>query len=92
MALVGYTEGEGGTTISALSIEVQEAQHRLYELLAKVAEGTEIILTDQDRPFARISPIPCSTVPRVPDLHAGAFQPNDDFDAPLPDEFWLGEQ
>jgi hypothetical protein len=25
------------------------------------------------------------------DLHPGAFQPTDDFDDPLPDEFWLGE-
>ena len=29
--------------------------------------------------------------PRVLGLHPGAFQPSDDFDAPLPDEFWLGE-
>jgi len=29
--------------------------------------------------------------PRRPDLHPGAFQPSEDFDAPLPDEFWVGE-
>jgi hypothetical protein len=29
--------------------------------------------------------------PRVLGLHPGAFQPSDDFDDPLPDEFWLGE-
>ena len=29
--------------------------------------------------------------PRKLDLHPGAFQPTDDFDDPLPDEFWLGE-
>jgi len=29
--------------------------------------------------------------PRVLGLHPGAFQPADDFDDPLPDEFWLGE-
>jgi antitoxin (DNA-binding transcriptional repressor) of toxin-antitoxin stability system len=78
--------------MSDLTIEVKEAQDRLYELLAKVAEGSEIILTDRDRPLARISPIPSPTAPRTPDLHPGAFQPSDDFDAPLPDEFWLGEE
>lgn len=28
---------------------------------------------------------------RIPGLHRGAFFMNDDFDDPLPDEFWLGE-
>jgi hypothetical protein len=30
------------------------------------------------------------TGPRVPGLHAGAILAADDFDAPLPDEFWAG--
>ena len=28
--------------------------------------------------------------PRRADLHAGAWEVAQDFDAPLPDEFWLG--
>ena len=28
---------------------------------------------------------------RIANLHPGAFQPAPDFDAPLPDEFWLGK-
>lgn len=28
--------------------------------------------------------------PRVPGLGAGKWQVSEDFDAPLPDEFWLG--
>ena len=78
--------------MSTLTVEVKEAQDRLHELLARVAEGTEIILTDRDQPFARISPISSPAAPRTPDLHPGAFQPSDDFDAPLPDGFWLGEE
>jgi prevent-host-death family protein len=91
-AVTGYDHGEEGTMTSALTVEINEAQDRLQELLARVAEGTEIILTDRDQPFARISPIPRPTAPRMPDLHPGAFQPSDDFDAPLPDGFWLGEE
>jgi hypothetical protein len=30
--------------------------------------------------------------PRVFDLHPGAMWTSDDFDDPLPDEFWLGEE
>ncbi len=29
---------------------------------------------------------------RVANLHPGAFIVHDDFDAPLPDSFWLGEE
>ena len=29
---------------------------------------------------------------RIANLHPGAFQPTADFDAPLPDEFWLGKE
>jgi hypothetical protein len=28
---------------------------------------------------------------RIANLHPGALQPAPDFDAPLPDEFWLGK-
>lgn len=31
-----------------------------------------------------------STGPRVPGLHAGQYWIADDFDAPLPESFWLG--
>jgi hypothetical protein len=30
-----------------------------------------------------------SSSPRRAELHAGAWKPAQDFDAPLPDEFWL---
>jgi hypothetical protein len=29
---------------------------------------------------------------RIPGLHAGTTWVSDDFDDPLPDEFWLGEE
>lgn len=29
---------------------------------------------------------------RIPNLHAGLIHISDDFDAPLPDSFWLGEE
>jgi antitoxin (DNA-binding transcriptional repressor) of toxin-antitoxin stability system len=87
-----YHEAEEGTAMSTLTVDVEQAQDRLRELLARVAEGTEVILTDHEQPFARISPISSPAAPRIPDLHPGAFQPSDDFDAPLPDGFWLGEE
>lgn len=32
------------------------------------------------------------TQSRKPNLHPGAFMMSDDFDEPLPDSFWLGEE
>jgi antitoxin (DNA-binding transcriptional repressor) of toxin-antitoxin stability system len=78
--------------MSTLTVEVKEAQDRLHDLLARVAEGNEVILTEDERPFARISPIPRPAGTRVADLHPGAFQPRDDFDLPLPAGLWLGER
>ena len=79
------------------TIEVSAAQAQLSELLSLVAEGTEIILTDGERPLARIVQISepqldGSPKQRIAGLHAyaGAAWTSDDFDAELPDEFWLG--
>jgi antitoxin (DNA-binding transcriptional repressor) of toxin-antitoxin stability system len=33
-----------------------------------------------------------ATKPRKPNLHPGGFVMSDDFDDPLPDSFWLGEE
>jgi prevent-host-death family protein len=71
------------------TVELQEAQASLDELLALVREGVEIILTDGGTPLARLTPV--ETGQRIPDLHPGAWI-SEDFDDELPDEFWLGEE
>ena len=38
------------------------------------------------------TPVPVSTKPRVPGLHPGAIWTSEDFDEPLPDEFWTGSE
>ena len=75
------------------TIEVQQTQKYLKELLALVVKGTEIILTQGNTPIARLVPIAVSPVtPRVSGLHLGAIWMGGDFDEPLPDEFWLGDE
>ena len=71
------------------TVNVHEAQTRLVELLSLVAAGTEIILTEGSTPLARIVPMTEAT-PRVAGLHPGAIWTSEDFDDPLPDEFWTG--
>ena len=75
------------------TIEVQQTQKHLKELLALVVKGTEIILTQGNTPIARLVPIATSpALPRVAGLHQDAIRMSDDFDEPLPDVFWLGDE
>ncbi len=69
------------------TVDVQEAQTRLPELVSLVLAGTEVILTEGTAPRVRLVPM---AKPRVAELHKGAIITSDDFDAPLPDDFWLG--
>ena len=72
------------------TVDVHEAQTHLVELLSLVTAGTEIILTEGSTPLARIVPMAGATTPRVAGLHPGAIWTSEDFDEPLPEEFWTG--
>jgi prevent-host-death family protein len=89
-----------GGRVMTKTVDVQEAQERLVELLAEVAEGVEVILTKDQAPLARIVSLDAVETPgnsldertegpRIPGLHAGAGWISEDFDAPLPDDFWV---
>jgi antitoxin (DNA-binding transcriptional repressor) of toxin-antitoxin stability system len=71
-------------------VEVHELPARFAELLALAAAGTDVIVTDGNIPRARLLPLQAGAG-RVPGLHQGAIQTADDFDAPLPEEFWTGQ-
>jgi prevent-host-death family protein len=72
------------------TVDVHEAQAHLAELLALVTAGTEIILTEGNTPLARIVSMPGATTPRVAGLHRSAISTSENFDEPLPEEFWTG--
>jgi antitoxin (DNA-binding transcriptional repressor) of toxin-antitoxin stability system len=71
------------------AIDIQELPARFDEAVSLAATGTDVIVTEGNVPRARLIPVaPPPT--RIPNLHPGAIKLSDDFDAPLPDEFWLG--
>jgi antitoxin (DNA-binding transcriptional repressor) of toxin-antitoxin stability system len=74
------------------TIDIREAEKNLAEILSWVTAGTEVILTQDTTPVVRMVPIVSTDSPRVPGLHPGAIWTSDDFDEPLPDEFWLGKE
>jgi len=74
------------------TISLAKAQSQLRELASLAEAGVEIVLTEADRPIARLLPVTSrSPGRRIPGLHPGALQASEDFDAPLPDGYWLGD-
>lgn len=72
------------------TVEIRDA--RLAELLSLALAGNEVILTEDDKPVARLIPVASSSQTRVPGLNRGAAWMSEDFDEPLPDEFWTGAE
>jgi len=71
------------------TIDVQELPTRFSEVLSLAAAGSEVIVTANQVPVARLVPL-TSGQARIPGLHAGAMSTSDDFDAPLAEDFWTG--
>ncbi len=66
---------------------LQEAQHltwqEQFQLATRLLQWVEANM--------QTPPNTQSLKERQPDLHPGSFVMANDFDAPLPDSFWLGE-
>ena len=77
--------------MSPTTIDILQLPSRLNEAIRLANSGTEVIVTENNVPRARLVPLSVGGK-RVAGLHAGAIQLADDFDAPLPDDFWLGNQ
>jgi antitoxin (DNA-binding transcriptional repressor) of toxin-antitoxin stability system len=79
-----------------------EALTQWQSVLALALKGTEIIITQDEKPVAKLVPmeteaavsadVSAALPPRIFGLQRGQIWMSDDFDAPLPDEFWLGEE
>jgi prevent-host-death family protein len=92
------------------TVELQDAQRRLGELLSLARAGTEVVIAENGKPRVRLVPLgelaesdrllvspgtpaPSSGRKRIAGLNRGSvIWISDDFDAPLPDEFWLGDE
>ena len=75
------------------TIDIAKMQAFKDYLLSLLEQDNEIILTEGDTPLARLTQVEKPTPPtgqRIPGLHPGHWM-SDDFDEPLSDEFWLGE-
>lgn len=74
------------------TIEIDENQNQLKDILALVQQGIEVVLAQNNMPMAKLVPLK-KTPPlqRVAGLHSGTIKMSEDFDAPLDDDFWVGK-
>ena len=91
------------------TMSLNDALSQLHKLLPLTQAGGEIIIVEDNKPVAKLIPLPVTdetgsaetdpeAVPavtgkkRIFGLHRGQIWLSEDFDDPLPDEFWLGEE
>lgn len=76
------------------TLTVAEAQEKLAQLLELARAGHDVIIQDPQRGKARLVPVPTPAVsgPRRFGLHEGEVWMSDDFNAPLPEGFWLNDK
>lgn len=77
------------------TIDIEDAQDHLLELVNLASQGEEIIISRDEKPLARIIAISgasaSSAEMRTPGLSRGVVKwISPDFDESLPDDFWLG--
>lgn len=76
------------------TVDVSEVGPQLSKLLEGAKAGNEIIISKSGIPVARVISVDSSPArkARIAGLHRGSVDVSEDFDAPLPDEFWLGTE
>lgn len=74
------------------TVDIAVAQASLPDLVLLVNSGVEVVLTRDSAPVACIVPMEPAAHVRTPGLHSGVIRTTDDFDEPLPEEFWTGKK
>jgi len=88
----GTLKVSGVYLIMTRTVNVDEAKNQLQDLLVLALEGNDEIITAGGKPLARLVPVAASKRKRVAGLNRGKIWASEDFDEPLPDEFWVGHE
>ena len=79
--------------MSQKTFDITQLSGDFIDLLSDIQIGTEVLLTRQGVPLAKVTPLSTErsvdppVTPKV-GLNNGAMVMSDDFDEPLPDDFW----
>lgn len=77
--------------MTTTTVDIGKTPMQLSELLTLTQNGTEVIIAQGDHALARLIPATASSS-RTGNLNPGSISISEDFDAPLSDEFWMGEE
>ncbi|MCL4265626.1 MAG: type II toxin-antitoxin system Phd/YefM family antitoxin [Anaerolineae bacterium] len=69
-----------------VQLPVREKDEYLRKLLSLISNGEEVIITEDDKPVARLVPIKNTPAKRVPGSAKGKIIIHPGFNDPLPDE------
>ncbi len=74
------------------TIEIADYSGNLKDLVDSVLAGEDVVIARDDVPLVRLTVVDNPLKKRIPGLSQGMAIIRDDFDDPLPDEFWFGEE
>lgn len=75
------------------TMNIHEAKTNLSALIAAAEAGEEVVISRANKPVVKLVAIESAPKKRQFGLHKGAaLYISEDFDAPLPDAFWLGDE
>lgn len=77
--------------MATTTVDIGKTPIQLADLLSLTSQGTEVIIAKDDQTLARLVPV-VQQKTRIGNLNPGSISTSEDFDAPLPDEFWLGDE
>lgn len=77
--------------MSTMTVDVKDAEMQLSKLLALALAGQKVVISENQESVVQLVPIRKTQKRRIAGLHRGAMRMRDDFNDPLPDDFWLGE-
>jgi antitoxin (DNA-binding transcriptional repressor) of toxin-antitoxin stability system len=77
--------------MTTTTIDIGKTPAQLSDLLSLALTGTEVIIAEGDKTLARLVPF-VQQKQRIGNLNPDSIITSDDFDAPLPDEFWTGTE
>ena len=73
------------------TVSIQQAKAQLTELIRLAEQGEEIVIAQDDQPKVKLVPMPPKKIgKRVFGQYRGKIRMSEDFNDPLPKDFWLG--
>ena len=77
--------------MATTTIDIGKTPTQLADLLSLTSQGTEVIIAQGDQTLARLVPV-VHQKSRIGNLNPGSITTTEGFDAPLPEEFWMGDE